>query len=325
MVTNHIFAFNILCLFSLITISNEKLQQYFINYVLKKEQETYDEEGIECLRVTPVDNDDVLFLIESKPTGLFSLLDEELRLPQGSDKSFLKKAEKEHKNKSRRFAKDFRMAADTFEISHFAGVVKYDATNFMEKNRDKLYEHLEELLSESSYYDFKVIMDSQAAAALASPSKTSPAAAASGGKQTKQVNTLVSRFTLQLSELISVLNSSSPHFIRCIKPNNTKSPKHFDADVVLRQLRYSGVLEAVQVRKSGYPTRRPHREFLNSYRVVSGCSAGELDACDSDFDKCEMVIAKLATKSVEYNDIKLGSSLVFYRPNVIIFFFILFE
>lgn len=91
-----------------INYGNEKLQQYFINYVLKKEQETYTSEGIDVDQIETIDNEDILQFLESKKTGLFALLDEELRLPRGSDSGFLNKVEKEHKEKTSRFRQDFR-------------------------------------------------------------------------------------------------------------------------------------------------------------------------------------------------------------------------
>jgi myosin heavy subunit len=91
-----------------INYGNEKLQQYFINYVLKKEQETYESEGIDVDKIETIDNEDILQFLEAKKTGLFALLDEELRLPRGSDSGFLNKVEKEHKEKTSRFRQDFR-------------------------------------------------------------------------------------------------------------------------------------------------------------------------------------------------------------------------
>lgn len=74
-----------------INFANEKLQQYFLQFVLKREQELYELEGITVPKVMPRDNEDVLQLIESKSTGLFARLDEEVKIPKGSDAGFLSK------------------------------------------------------------------------------------------------------------------------------------------------------------------------------------------------------------------------------------------
>ncbi len=68
-----------------------------------------------------------------------------------------------------------------------------------------------------------------------------------------------------LSELMEKLNSSSPHFIRCIKPNSTKLPNSFNTDYVIRQLRCVGVMETTRIRQSGYPVRFEYGEFLTRY------------------------------------------------------------
>lgn len=274
--------------------------------MLKKEQEIYESEGIEAVRVTPLDNEDVLQLLEVKGNGVFPLLDEELRLPQGSDQGFVRKVEKEHKGKSTRFVRDFRMAPESFEIRHFAGTVKYDATNFMDKNKDKLYDHLEDLLSGSTNDFFRQMMEEHRA------QKPQPKG---NNKASKNIDTLASRFCGQLQELVSVLQMSEPHFVRCIKPNNSKSPITFDSEVVLRQLRYSGVLEAIQIRKSGYPTRRLHEEFNRAYRVLSRYSASDLRHF-SEYDKCYRIIERLQQKSDLFYEIRLGRTMVFYRPDV---------
>lgn len=224
-----------------INYANEKLQQYFIEFVLKKEQDVYDAEGIVFDRVTPMDNLDVLSMIESRQGGIFVLLDEELKVPKGSDLSFLKKVETQQTAKSSgRFRRDFRGPQELFEIKHFAGTVTYTVTNFMEKNRDKMHEHLEELLQSSASSLFRDTMLAHRPGGAGSPAPlTSPK-----GKSSNQTSgTIVSRFSKQLLDLMGLLGASQPHFVKCVKPNNSKSADLVDTDLVLRQLRYSGVLE----------------------------------------------------------------------------------
>ena len=54
---------------------------------------------------------------------------------------------------------------------------------------------------------------------------------------------------------MDMLEETKPYFIRCIKSNATKSPCHFDNSVILRQLRYTGMLQTIRIRKSGYSVR----------------------------------------------------------------------
>ena len=200
----------------------------------------------------------------------------------------------------------YRMKKDNFEIQHFAGVVLYDATNFLDKNKDKMYDHLEDLMDSSTVVEFKQLMEIKEETEAKNDTKRS-----SGAK--KQVATLASRFTGQLQALVTVLQDSEPHFVRCLKPNSEKSASLFESQLVLQQLRYSGVLEAIQVRKSGYPTRKLHNDFFSSYRVLSGIPLQQLKSLPNDRKRCEQILAKIVLRAD--SDIRVGNTMIFYRPD----------
>lgn len=208
------------------------------------------------------------------------------------------------------------MRDSDFEIRHFAGNVLYDSTAFLEKNRDKLFDHLEELLAESTNVRFKQIMQlhSPSHDHLSSGSGSGSAGSSTGG--TKSWNTLASRFQDQLNQLMAVLGVSDPHFVRCIKPNGVKAPSSLDVRLAAQQLRYSGVLEAIQIRKSGYPIRRTHVEFRRCYWVLSGYNTTHFAGLN-DAQKCKLVIKGLASKNPAFADIKMGRTLVFFRPEAL--------
>jgi myosin-5 len=67
--------------------------------------------------------------------------------------------------------------------------------------------------------------------------------------------TVSSRFTGQLRELVADLDKTGLHFVRCIKPNAALSPGQLSTELVLQQLRCCGVLEVARVSRAGYPTR----------------------------------------------------------------------
>lgn len=75
-----------------------------------------------------------------------------------------------------------------------------------------------------------------------------------------------SEFRSQLNYLMETVGQTSPHFIRCIKPNPKNRPDEFERRTVTEQLRYGGVLQAVQVSRAGYPVRLPHHEAYLDYR-----------------------------------------------------------
>lgn len=80
--------------------------------------------------------------------------------------------------------------------------------------------------------------------------------------------TVCSKFQKQLNDLITILQASRRKYIRCIKPNDKKRPRLFDCVHSLEQLRYSGIFEAVKIRKEGYPFRLTHQQFVHRYRCL---------------------------------------------------------
>lgn len=84
-----------------------------------------------------------------------------------------------------------------------------------------------------------------------------------------QVPTVGTNFKNSLVSLMATLNATHPHYIRCIKPNSLKIPSTFDADMVLAQLRYAGMLETIRIRRLGYPIRYPFNDFFRRYNVIN--------------------------------------------------------
>ena len=312
-----------------INFANEKLQQYFLQYVLKREQEIYEAEGIDCERIIPPDNQDLINMFETPQTGIFARLNEEVKLPKGSDGAFLRKvttdqtaARKKLEESTEgaedipvRFVKDVKMAVIEFSINHFAGTVCYSAEGFIEKNKDRLFDHLDTLLLGSPNPSFASMMGAHT---RENQSK--------GGPSTKKL-TIIQGFTAQLGDLTRVLEESNPHFVRCIKPNETKSSEIFNEDLVLQQLRYSGVLEAIMIRKKGYPVRRMHKEFRWLYGPLSEVLLDDMRSNDlSERDKCELVVSTLNEEAAEEGpqiaalfegNIAIGNTMVFFRHNLL--------
>jgi myosin heavy subunit len=86
-----------------------------------------------------------------------------------------------------------------------------------------------------------------------------------GSVATKSVG---AQFSSQLRELRSRIDTTVPHYIRCLKPNDELVPDSFDPVMIVDQLRCGGVLEAVRVSRAGYPTRYPHEVFKARYYIL---------------------------------------------------------
>ncbi|XP_027170682.1 myosin-2 isoform X1 [Coffea eugenioides] len=239
-----------------INYANERLQQHFNRHLFKLEQEEYELDGIDWTKVEFEDNHECLNLFEKKPIGLISLLDEESNFPKATDLTLADKL-KQHLDANRCFKGE---RGGAFIIRHYAGEVLYDTNGFLEKNRDPIHSDTIQLLSSCSGHLSKLFASSvlNVLPKTASPLEQSGAL----GSQKQSVGT---KFKGQLFKLMQQLENTTPHFIRCIKPNNKQLPGIYDKDLVLDQLRCCGVLEVVRISRSGYPTRITHQDFSRRY------------------------------------------------------------
>ncbi|XVE66410.1 hypothetical protein DITRI_Ditri08aG0078000 [Diplodiscus trichospermus] len=251
-----------------INYANERLQQHFNRHLFKLEQEEYIQDGIDWAKVDFDDNQDCLNLFEKKPLGLLSLLDEESTFPNGSDFTFANKL-RQHLNSNLCFRGEREKA---FTVSHFAGEVTYDTTGFLEKNRDLLHLDSIQLLSSCSCHlpqTFASNMLNQSEKPVVGPLHKAGA--------DSQKLSVATKFKGQLFQLMQRLESTTPHFIRCIKPNNSQSPRSYEQGLVLQQLRCCGVLEVVRISRSGFPTRMSHQKFAIRYGFLLLESAASQD------------------------------------------------
>ncbi|RDX87598.1 Myosin-1, partial [Mucuna pruriens] len=240
-----------------INYANERLQQHFNRHLFKLEQEEYIQDGIDWAKVEFEDNQDCLNLFEKRPLGLLSLLDEESTFPNGTDLTFANKL-KQHLNSNSCFKGERDQA---FTVHHYAGQVAYDTTGFLEKNRDLLHLDSIQLLSSCTCplpQIFASHMLTQSDKPVVGPLHKS------GGADSQKLS-VATKFKGQLFQLMQRLESTTPHFIRCIKPNNLQSPESYEQGLVLQQLRCCGVLEVVRISRSGFPTRMFHQKFARRY------------------------------------------------------------
>ncbi|XP_048581655.1 unconventional myosin-Va isoform X2 [Nematostella vectensis] len=261
-----------------INYANEKLQQQFTQHVFKLEQDEYVREEIQWSFINFYDNQPCIDLIEAK-LGILDLLDEECKMPKGSDSQWAQKLYKQHLQKSKHFSKP-RMSNLAFVIHHFADHVEYFVSGFVEKNRDTVNdEHL--ALLRASEYDLvsEVIqcmdrdemvgeMFTENDAHSAPRKRAASRAGKQGGKGGKMFKSVGSQFSVSLSKLMETLNSTTPHYVRCIKPNDTKAPFEFHPKRSIQQLRACGVLETIRISAAGYPSRWTYREFFARYIML---------------------------------------------------------
>lgn len=231
-----------------------------------------------------IDNQDVLDLVELKPNGLLPKLDDEIKVPKGSDAGYLDKIGKIHAENPRfraRVRRGNESKEHEFGVNHYAGAVYYDVRCFLEKNKDELLLNIRELLQSSTQPFIQMLFNEETNPSLILAAKAADAAttaagitrqpssggAPSGGAKGDKLSQ-GHQFRTQLDALMKMLNATAPHYIRCIKPNSIKKARVFEAPICLQQLRYAGVFEAVKIRQQGYPFRWTYENFYKRYRCV---------------------------------------------------------
>uniref|UniRef100_A0A8C3JX06 Myosin VIIB n=1 Tax=Calidris pygmaea TaxID=425635 RepID=A0A8C3JX06_9CHAR len=260
-----------------INIANEHLQQFFVNHVFKMEQEEYLAEHIAWNNINFTDNRQALDVIALKPMNIISLIDEESKFPKGTEATMLVKINSLH-GKSNVYIPPKSVHDTKFGINHFAGVVFYESKDFLEKNRDTLSANVMQVVHSSKNKFLREIFQVET----------------TGLDTTKRLSTLGGQFRQSLEKLMKILEQCQPYFIRCIKPNDYKKPLLFDRELCIKQLRYSGMMETIQIRKAGYPIRYKFEEFLERYRVLlqGGIPTLKNDARQSCISISEAVLGK---------------------------------
>ena len=289
-----------------INYTNEKLQALFNHHVFELEQVTYAEEGIDVKKIKFKDNKHCLLLVEGKTKGFVGLLprlDDRSKSERATDTddalanelAFFFKSDRNHRKRLEKELGSMKKGAanirkyvnaseyidfpkvppnDWFAIHHFAGPVTYAIDGFLEKNKDRLYPHLQAVMGASS--------DPFVANLYSAPgSEKTGSASSGGGRRTRQraragagggggggdgVNTIAGRFISQLGSLVDTVEKTNQHYVRCIKPNSeklkcTRGIDAFEAQKCRQQLLYAGVMETIKIRKQGYPVRELYHDF----------------------------------------------------------------
>ncbi|XP_016048332.1 unconventional myosin-Ie [Erinaceus europaeus] len=275
-----------------INFVNEKLQQIFIELTLKAEQEEYVQEGIRWTPIEYFNNKIVCDLIENKvnPPGIMSILDDVCAtmhaVGEGADQTLLQKLQMQIGNHEH-----FNSWNQGFIIHHYAGKVSYDMNGFCERNRDVLFMDLIELMQSSELPFIKSLFPEN----LQADKKGRPTTA--GSKIKKQAN-----------DLVSTLMKCTPHYIRCIKPNETKKPRDWEESRVKHQVEYLGLKENIRVRRAGYAYRRIFQKFLQRYAILTKATWPSWRG-----DEKQGVLHLLQSVNMDSDQFQLGRSKVFIK------------
>src|SRR3990167_5064538 len=224
--------------------------------------------------------------------GIMSILDEECIIPQGSDQTFIDKLT----NMCSRQQYYERAGPMSFTMQHYAGKVTYNVDMFLEKNKDTLFNDIQQLFETGSRNPFlpllfpKVQLESK-----------------------KRPPTAGSQFKTQVGGLIETLMSCHPHYIRCIRPNARKAPQLVEADLTMNQVKYLGLVENVRVRRAGFSYRQTYEKFFQRFRVITKRCWPKYDA--DPRSGCKIILDEIKIPSSAY---EFGKTKIFIRnPQIV--------
>jgi len=293
-----------------INFCNEKLQQFFNHHMFVLEQEEYKKEGINWVFVDFGMDLQACIVLFEQPMGILSILEEESMFPKATDKSFEEKLKTNHLGKSPNFIKPRPpkpgQVEAHFAIVHYAGTVAYNLTGWLEKNKDPLNDTVVDCFKKGSNNLIKEVF-----ADHAGQSGGADTGGKGGRSKSGSFKTVSSAYRDQLMNLMRTLHATHPHFIRCIVPNETKTPGVVDAALVMHQLTCNGVLEGIRICRKGFPNRMVYPDFKQRYKILASKIIEEepddKKAANACFEKCGLDPEKY----------RCGNTKVFFRAGVL--------
>jgi len=291
-----------------INFVNEKLQQFFNHHMFVVEQEEYVKEGIDWVMVDFGMDLAAAIIMFEKPMGIWAILEEESLFPKATDKSFEEKL-KASLGKLPVFLKPQSKTDKQahFAISHYAGIVSYNVTSWLEKNKDPVNDSVVEVIKSTS--GLKLLVELWAD----HPGQPTVAPKEDGKKKKKKGGgkTVSSVYLVSLMELMETLHSCDPHFVRCLVPNTHKNGVDVEPPLVMHQLQCNGVLEGIRICMRGFPNRMQYPEFKQRYAILA---AAEIASSEDNKESVYALMDKVDFPRERY---RLGHTLIFFRAGAL--------
>ena len=291
-----------------INFVNEKLQQFFNHHMFVVEQEEYVKEGIDWEMVDFGMDLAACIIMFEKPMGIWAILEEESLFPKATDKSFEEKL-KASLGKLPVFLKPQSKTDKNahFALSHYAGIVSYNVTNWLEKNKDPVNDTVVEVFKSGSTTELLVHLwrDHPGQPTETPKEDGKKKKKASGGK------TVSSVYLVSLGELMHTLHSCEPHFVRCLVPNTHKKPGDVEPHLIMHQLTCNGVLEGIRICMRGFPNRMLYPDYKARYAILG---AKEINSSSDNKTAVYALMDKIEFDRQRY---RLGHTLVFFRAGAL--------
>lgn len=303
-----------------INLANEQLQYFFNEHVFAFEQEEYKKEGLDLSEISYKDNKPILDMhlkTTAKSPSLFALLDEQSLLQQSTAETLCLNFKAHFVRHPAACYSVPRGNQPIFTIEHYAGEVTYQAEHFIEKNKDDLAPDVVKALQDSSCPVtaelFLLEVDSKTGAVTSITNRKEDAAtrkrkmleAKLANGVNKRPVTVGTQFRVSLNLLYNSMSNCTPHFVRCIKPNEENVPYTFQDPFVMKQLKYTGMLATTRIRREGFAVRVPFFEFIQRFRVL-GFSAA--DVAPISAESCEVIL-----KAANIQGYAVGKTKIFLK------------
>ena len=289
-----------------INFCNEKLQQFFNQHMFVLEQEEYVREGIDWANVDfGMDLQKCIDMFE-KPMGLLAILEEESLFPKATDASFAAKLHENLLGKCDNFQKANPRPDPNahFAVVHYAAIVSYNLTGWLEKNKDPLNDTIIELFKNGSNDLLKMCFKDH-------PGQPTEEVKKQGRVKKGGGKTVSSFFKSQLDDLIRVLYATDPSFIRCVVPNTHKQPGGVEPGLVMHQYQCNGVLAGIAICRKGFPNKVPYPEFKGRYNILAAKAVAK---AKKDKDMAKAVFNAIQLDPEKF---RLGHTKVFFRAGIL--------
>merc|ERR1712083_907402 len=290
-----------------INFVNEKLQQFFNHTMFVVEQEEYVAEGVEWAPVDFGMDAAACITMFEKPMGIWAILQEETLFPKATDKSFADKLQAGLGKLPNFLKPQSKTDKDAhFACSHYAGIVSYNVTAWLEKNADPVNDTVVDVLKQGSNALMVYLWREH-------PGQSNPPEESKDKKKKKggSSKTVSSVYLVQLGELMSILHATEPHFIRCIVPNTHKQPLVVETELIMQQLTCNGVLEGIRVCMLGFPNRMLYPDCKARYAILG---AKEIASSSDNKVSVRALMDKIVFPTEKY---QLGHTKVFFRAGAL--------
>ena len=287
--------------------------------------------------------------------GIISMLDEECVVPKGTDMTYAQKLNDQHLNKHPSFIKPpppkGKQADAHFALKHYAGVVRYNVSAWLEKNKDPLNDTVVAVLKHSEVNKLLPIIwadyQTQEEAAAAAKEGGGRKKGKSGSMMTvsmkyrESLNNLMTMLQVSTSSYAIMyitlnatsLQSTHPHFVRCLIPNEQKKSGMLEATLVMNQLTCNGVLEGIRICRKGFPNRMQHdvstfvsftnisndyttpKRQMQDFKLRYAILAADAAKSSDDAKVCCAAILEEIVKTGELNndEFRVGHTKIFFK------------